>query len=100
VLPSDAPTPDPVPHDFIDAEFSVAGLNGPADEQTLSAALNALDGIESRSISGGKVAIEYDPVQITKAQLTAAITNAGFRVGDVESGPASSIGDALRKDNP
>ena len=100
-MPSpEAPAPDPVPHDFIDAEISVAGLETPADEQGLNSALSGLEGIQTLTISGGKVAVEYDPVRITKAQLSEVIGRAGFRVVEVESGPASSIADALHKEEP
>ena len=95
---SDTPAPDQVPHEFIDAEFAVAGLETPADEQTLSSAVSGLDGIQSLNISRGKVAVEYDPIRITKAQLSEVISRAGFRVADVESGPASSIADALHNE--
>ena len=98
MAPSDTPAPDPVPHEFIDAEMSVAGLETPADEQTLSSALSRLDGIQSLHISRGKVAVEYDPIRITKAQLSEVISRAGFRVAEAESGPASSIADALHNE--
>jgi len=91
----DKRAPEPVPHDFIDAEISITGLKGPADEQALSSTLSGLDGIQKLSISEGKVAVEYDPVRITKAELSEAISRAGFRVAGVESGSASSITDAL-----
>jgi copper chaperone CopZ len=100
-MPSpEAPSSDPVPHDFIDAEISVAGLKTPADEQALNSALSELDGIQTLNISGGKIAVEYDPLRITKAQLSEVIGRAGFRVAEVESGPASSIADALHKEEP
>ena len=86
---------DAIPHDYIDAEISVAGLQSPADEQKLTDALGALDGLQKLSVAAGKVAVEYDPLRITKAQLTEAIARAGFRVAEVESAPASAISDAL-----
>ncbi|MDQ3625441.1 MAG: hypothetical protein M3463_23700, partial [Verrucomicrobiota bacterium] len=98
MLSPDAPTPDSVPHDFIDVEICVSGLETPADEQKLHSALSGMEGIQNLSISGGKVAVEYDPVRITKAQLSEAIISAGFRVAEVESGPASPISDALHQD--
>jgi copper chaperone CopZ len=97
MTPAEAPTPDPVPHEFIDAEISVAGLETPADEQTLTSALSGLDGIQTLNISKGKVAVEYDPICVTKAQLSEVISRAGFRVAEVESGRASSIADAVHK---
>ena len=95
---AEVPTPDSVPHEYIDAEISVAGLETPADEQALSSALSGLDGIQTLNISRGKVAVEYDPIRITKAQLSEVISRAGFHVAEVESGPASSIADALHKE--
>ena len=95
----DAPVPDPVPHEFIDAEISVEGLETPADEQALNAALSGLDGIENLRISRGMVVVEYDPLRITKVKLGEAISRAGFRVTDVESGLASPISDALHEES-
>jgi hypothetical protein len=92
------PVPDPVPHEFIDAEFSVAGLETPADEQMLSSALSGQEGIQSLNIARGKVTVEYDPMRVTKAQLGEVISRAGFRVAEVESGPASAIADALHNE--
>jgi copper chaperone CopZ len=98
-MSSDQPDPDTTPHDYIDAEISVAGLETPSDEQALSSVLSGLDGIKSLQISVGKIAVEYDPVRITKRRLGEAIKGAGFRVREVESGLASPISDALHKDD-
>jgi len=92
---SDGPAPDSIPREYIDAEIVVDGLKSPADEQALNAALSGLEGLQSLSISGGKISVEYDPVQITKAQIGEVIARAGYRVGEVESAPASAISDAL-----
>ena len=70
------------------------------DEQALGSALSGLDGIQHLSIAGGKIVVEYDPVRITKAELGDVIARAGYRVGDVESGPASAISEALHKEKP
>jgi copper chaperone CopZ len=96
---SDATTSDSIPHEFIDAEISVAGLETPADEQALNSALAELDGVESLRISPGKVAIEYDPLRVTKIKISEAIGKAGFRVVEVESGLASPISDALHTES-
>jgi copper chaperone CopZ len=90
--------PDPsdsIPHEYIDAEISVTGLNGPADEKTLTDALGKLQGVQDVSLSNGKVLLEYEPVQITKAEIEKAIVQAGFQVSEVETGQASAITDAL-----
>lgn len=86
---------DPTPREFVDAEMVVDGIEGPTDEQALGTALNGLSGIRNLTIEEGKVSVEYDPVEITKARLGEVITRAGYRVVDVESGPASAISDAL-----
>jgi hypothetical protein len=98
-MPPEAPAPDQTPREFIDAEIAVGGLDTPADEQALSSALSCLDGIQTLSVAGGKVAVEYDPVRITKAQLSEKIASAGYRVAEVESAPASAISDALHKEH-
>jgi copper chaperone CopZ len=96
---SDATAPDSVPHEYVDAEISVIGLETPADEQTLNSVLSKLDGIQNLRIERGLVAVEYDPLQITKVKISEAIGGAGFRVAEVESGLASPISDALRPEN-
>jgi copper chaperone CopZ len=98
-VPSDTPSPAPAPHDFVDAEFSIAGMKTPSDEQALSSALSGLDGIVNLRISSGLVAVEYDPLLVTKVKLCEAITGAGYRVEEVESGLASPISDALHEEN-
>ena len=76
--------------------MSVDGIDNPADEKTLSNALNGLKGIRNLSIAAGKVSVEYNPVEITKARLHEVIARSGFRVVDVASGPASTVSDALQ----
>ncbi len=88
-------TPDSAPHEYIDAEFAIEGLASPVDEQKLLQAFAGREGIRSMTISGAKLTVEYEPVFIHKTQIVAAIQAAGFRVGDVESAPASPIVDAI-----
>jgi hypothetical protein len=89
---------DSIPHEYIDAEIAVLGIEGPADERTLSEALGKLEGIRDFSISDGKVLLEYEPVLVTKVEISEAIVRAGFRVAEVETGQASTITDALHSD--
>ena len=89
---------DSIPHEYIDAEISVAGIDGPADERTLGEALGKLEGIRDFSLSEGKLDLEYEPVLVTKAEIEEAIARAGFRVAEVETGQASAITDALHGD--
>jgi hypothetical protein len=95
MTPSNASTGDSTPHEFIDAEMSVDGIQNPSDEKSLSTAFTGLAGIRNFTIARGKISVEYDPVEITREQLSEAIVRAGYRVADVESGPASAISDAL-----
>ena len=80
-----------VPHELIDAEISVVGLESAADEKTVFSALEKLESVSDISISHGKVALSYEPVRITRAQIEEAIAHAGFRVGEVESAPSSPL---------
>jgi len=89
---------DSIPHEYIDAEIVVSGLEGPADEQKLSEALRKLEGVRDFTITGGKLELEYEPVVVTKAEIGEQIARAGFRVGEVETGQASTIADALHGD--
>jgi copper chaperone CopZ len=93
--PPDASPPDSTPHELIDAEMVVDGIKTPADEKALSTALSSLAGIRDLTIAEGKVSVEYDPVEVSKARLTEVITRSGYRVVDVESAPASALSDAL-----
>jgi len=80
-------------HEYVDAEVAVDGLENPGQEKTLYTALEPLPGVQSVSIAGGKVAVHYEPVRITKAQLIEAIQGAGFRIAQVELGPSSPLTD-------
>src|SRR5687768_141189 len=84
-----------VPVNFIDAELSVAGLDNPGAQQQLTEVLTGVEGLQNFSIKGGALSVEYDPIQVTKAELSEVITRAGFEIIDVETGSASSITDAL-----
>ncbi len=93
--PLDDSTPGSLPHDFIDAEIIVLGLDKPTDEQALTTALNALPGIQSYTLSGGRIDVEYNPMQITQADLREAVIRAGYQVGHTETAAASPLTDAL-----
>ena len=92
--------PEESPHDFIEAELAVEGLAAPADEVALNAALSACAGVLRLTVAAGKVAVEYDPVQVSEAELAAAIARAGYRVTAVEGISAEPINDALHHQPP
>jgi copper chaperone CopZ len=81
--------------DFVDAEFTIEGLTDPTKQKALNDALSGLAGVKTFELSHDKVAAEYDPTRITKAQLTEAITRVGFRVAEIESAAASPLADVL-----
>ena len=97
VTAPDEPAADSTPHEFIDVELGIDGMQTPADEQILSDMLAKVEGIRTFNVSPGHVAIEYEPVRITESQLAEKIVQLGYRVVDVEIGPASAISDALRE---
>ena len=82
-------------HEYVDAEVAVDALETPGQEKALYAALQRLPGVQNVSIAGGKVAVRYEPVRITKERLIDVIQGAGFRIAEIESGPASPLTDAF-----
>jgi hypothetical protein len=82
-------------HEYIDAKAAIDGLERPGQEETLHTALEHLPGIQWVSITSGALALRYEPVRITKAQLIEAIQGAGFGVAEFESAPASPLTDAF-----
>jgi copper chaperone CopZ len=89
------PSKDAALHEYIDAKAAIDGLETPGQEKTLHTALEDLPGVQWVSITSGEVAVRYEPVRITKAQLIQAIQGAGFGVAEFESAPASPLTDAF-----
>lgn len=81
--------------EFVDAQFSVQGVDSPTAEKRICEVLGKLSGIQSVSISHGKVLITYEAVSATMAQVSRAIKSAGFRIQEEKSAPASPLTDAL-----
>ena|SRR6185369_15021662 len=82
-------------HEWMDAEFEIANWDPVTTEQALNPVLETLEGVRVLSFSTGRVVLEYDPVAISKAQISAAIEKAGFSITDTKSAPASPLTDAL-----
>ena len=82
-------------HEYIDAEMTVAGLETPAQQTTLRELLSKMQGVQSVSIFGGKLAINYEPVFVSEKQLAAAVRGAGFQVSDEHLTPSSAMTDAF-----
>ncbi|MGI9087034.1 MAG: heavy-metal-associated domain-containing protein [Chthoniobacterales bacterium] len=82
-------------HEYIDAEFTVEKADSPTAERTLRDALENLEGVQSISLRGGKVAVNYEPVSISEKQLHAAIERAGFRISSEHVTTSSPLTDAF-----
>ncbi|MDQ3621061.1 MAG: heavy-metal-associated domain-containing protein [Verrucomicrobiota bacterium] len=86
-------------HEHVDAEFSVEGLESPGREKALRDALGKLSGLESLSISRGKVMAHYEPVLLSRKQLEEAIQQAGFQISETHSAASSPLTDAFAEEN-
>ena len=82
-------------HEFVDAEFAVEGLESPAREKALRDALEKLAGLESITISGGKVMAHYEPVLLGRKQLEETIRGAGFQISEEHASASSQLTDAF-----
>src|SRR5437764_13610673 len=96
--PADPPT-EPGLHEYIDAEFTVAGLESPSREKGLRDALEKLPGLESLDISHGKVMAHYEPVLLSRKQLEEAIQHAGFQISETHATASSPVIDAFAEEN-
>jgi len=85
-------------HEYVDAEFTVAGLESPSREKVLQEALDKLPGLKRLSISNGKVMAHYEPVVLAKKQLEAAIQQAGLQISETHTTPSSPLTDAFAEE--
>ncbi len=93
------PSNEPGLHEYVDAEFTIEGLESPSREKALHDALEKLPGLESLSISHGKVTAHYEPVLLSRKQLEEAIQSAGFQISETHSTASSPMTDAFAKEN-
>src|SRR5256885_1114949 len=84
-------------HEYVDAEFTVEGLELPHREKAVHDALEKLPGIESLSIFHGKVTVHYEPVILSQTQVEEEIRRAGFRITEAKATPSSPLTDALQQ---
>lgn len=85
-------------HEYVDAEFTVDGLESPSREKALRDALEKLPGLEKLSIFHGKMTAHYEPVLLSRKQLEEAIQGAGFQISETHSTASSPLTDALAED--
>jgi copper chaperone CopZ len=86
-------------HEFVDAEFAVIDLESPSKEKALQDTLKTLPGLESLSISHGKVTVRYEPVRLSRKQIEEAIQRAGFQISEAEAVASSPLTEALSEEN-
>jgi hypothetical protein len=91
------PSSEPGLHEYMDAEFTVEGLDSLGREKALRDALANVSGLESLSISRAKVTAHYEPVLLSKTQLEEEIQRAGFRIAKAKTTACSALTDALKK---
>ena len=86
-------------HEYVDAEFTVAGLESPSREKELCDALKKLPGLESFSIFHGRLMAHYEPVLLSRKHLEEAIQRAGFQISETHATDSSPMTDAFAEEN-
>jgi hypothetical protein len=86
-------------HEYVDAEFTVAGLESPRREKELRDALEKLPGLKSLTISHGRVMAHYEPVLLSRKHLEEAIQGAGFQISETHATDSSPLTDAFAEKN-
>lgn len=81
--------------EFVDAEIFVEGLETPTEEKRLQDELARIDGIAESHIAHGRVDLHYNPIAVTKTEISQRIEKKGFHVTAVEAAPSSPIVDSF-----
>jgi hypothetical protein len=82
-------------HEYVDAEFTVAGLESPRREKALRDALEKLSGLKSLSFFHGRVMAHYEPVLLSQKRLEQEIQRAGFQISEAHATDSSPMTDAF-----
>ena len=88
---------EPGLHEYVDAEFTIEGLDSARAETALRDALEKIPGLESLSILHGKVIAHYEPVFLSGKLLEEAMQRAGFRITEAKTTPSSPLTDAFEQ---
>jgi len=67
------------------ARIESEGVGSPADEKTITDALNTIDGIQEVSIENGAIHVTYDPLQTTEKRIEDSIRATGNSVISAET---------------
>lgn len=86
-------------HEYVDAEFTVAGLESPGREKALRDALEKLPGLKSLSIFHGRLMAHYEPALLSRKQLEEVIQRAGFQISETHAADSSPMTDAFAEEN-
>lgn len=89
------PPDEPGLHEYVDAEFTVAGLESPTREKALRDALEKIPGLESLTIFHGRLTAHYEPVLLSRKHLEEAIQRAGFQISEAHAADSSPMTDAF-----
>ncbi len=79
---------DPIPPElqtWVDAEIHFESRPSAAAQQELHVELAAQPGIAELSVTGGLIAIRYDPEQTTIARLREIVVIAGLKITAIEN---------------
>ena len=85
--------------EYVDAEFTVAGLEAPSREKALRDALEKLPGLQSLSIFHGRLTAHYEPVLLSRKHLEEAILRAGFQISETHATDSCPMTDAFAEKN-
>src|SRR3954451_9552416 len=86
-------------HEYVDAEFTVIGLQSPNKEKALQDILNTLRGLESVNISNGKVMAHYEPVRLSRKQIEQTIKDAGFQISEKKAAASSPLTETFTEES-
>src|SRR4051794_27446618 len=82
-------------HEYVDAEFTIDGLDSPSREKDLRDAIDQLPGLKELVIADGKVTAHYEPVLLSRKQLETAIGRAGFEISETHASASSPLTNVL-----
>ena len=86
-------------HEYVDAKFTIEGIESPTREKALSDAVKNLPGLITFSIFHGSMTAHYDPALLSGKGLEEAIRSAGFQISETHATDSSPLTDALKEEN-
>ena len=67
------------------ARIESEGVGSPAQEKTITDALNTIDGVQEVNIENGAIHVTYDPLQTTEKRIEDSIRASGNSVTSAET---------------